>query len=104
MKICPNLLPSPNADSKENVTAIQGMRNGELGATILATAAAQLAQRTFATLTNPAYLNAVKALGESDPIAGGACRAGIYLGCIRVARDKEVPDDQQIAILILSAN
>ncbi|KAK2079226.1 hypothetical protein QBZ16_002917 [Prototheca wickerhamii] len=47
------------------------MRNGSLGATILATAAAQLAQRTLAVLTNTMYLNSVRELGKSDPIAGG---------------------------------
>lgn len=37
------------------MTAIQGMRNGSLGATILATAAAQLAQRTLAVPTNTRF-------------------------------------------------
>ena len=70
------------------MTAIQGMRNGSLGATILATAAAQLAQRTLAVLTNTMYLNSVRELGKSDPIAGGgrvgavAMRDGGCLGCM----------------------
>ena len=61
----------PHTDPKEGITAIQGLRNGSLGATILGTAAAQLASRVIAVLTTPAQLAQVEAFSTSDPIMNG---------------------------------
>ncbi|RMZ52511.1 hypothetical protein APUTEX25_003654 [Auxenochlorella protothecoides] len=58
------------SDPKEGITAIQGLRNGSLGATILGTAAAQLASRTLAIMTNPEQLQQVAMFGNDDPITG----------------------------------
>lgn len=60
-----------STDPKEGITAIQGLRNGSLGATILGTAAAQLASRTLAIMTNPEQLQQVAMFGNDDPITGG---------------------------------
>ena len=67
---CVNLLA--RADPKDSITAIQGLRNGALGATILGTAAAQMASRVMIVLCNQETLAQVRAFGESDPITGGA--------------------------------
>ena len=61
-----------HADPKDSITAIQGLRNGALGATILGTAAAQMASRVIVVLCNQETLAQIRAFGESDPITGGA--------------------------------
>ncbi|KDD72412.1 hypothetical protein H632_c3381p0, partial [Helicosporidium sp. ATCC 50920] len=75
-------------DPKEGINATQGLRNGAIGASLLATACSQLASRLLQILTSPQQVAEIARMGESDPITGGTSMASpqlkvaLALGCL----------------------